>query len=319
TQAGSNWRVVRRLRITSSSASQRVRVSTSRSLGVSRAISNGGAPLGGLVVLVWRVRFTEQLRRARRRKGLDVLQLSCHLTSADLSLSYRLGHRLQLFFRLRQDIAEFSKLGLHGGQQFPHFTRTPLDRKRAEAHLQRTQRGRKIIGTGNGYAVFPLHEIGKTRSTDYLCVQPFGGDEQKCEVGCMWRADIFLVNGLRLELDAIFQRFPRILQTLRVSSILRREQALIVFGGKRGVDRQPHRFITAASRQSDRKFDALGRARQRRYVHRVLVRSQHLLQQRGELHFTPGAARFHIRQDALEIAHAGRQRLHLTEPLVYLL
>jgi len=37
----------------------------------------------------------------------------------------------------------------------------------------------------------------------------------------------------------------------------------------------------------------------------------------GQLHFAPGAARLHVGQHALQVTHAGRQRLHFAQPLVH--
>jgi hypothetical protein len=44
-----------------------------------------------------------------------------------------------------------------------------------------------------------------------------------------------------------------------------------------------------------------------------------LVEQRIELHLTPGATRLDVAQDALQVTDAGGQRLHLAKPAVHLL
>ena len=46
--------------------------------------------------------------------------------------------------------------------------------------------------------------------------------------------------------------------------------------------------------------------------------NQDLRQQRSELHLAPGAAPLHVAENALEIAHADGERLHLAQSLVHL-
>ena len=50
-----------------------------------------------------------------------------------------------------------------------------------------------------------------------------------------------------------------------------------------------------------------------------MLRRQHFGEQRGELDLAPGAARLDVGQNALQVADADRQRLHLAQPFVHLL
>src|SRR5713101_6425495 len=97
----------------SSSASQRSRAWASLVFEASSAIPipfSAGTPLGGSVVLFGNLLLAEQLCRFRRRKGLDVLQLSRHLARAHFRLTYRHGHRLKLIPGLRQHVSKLTEL-----------------------------------------------------------------------------------------------------------------------------------------------------------------------------------------------------------------
>ncbi|EXI76401.1 MAG: hypothetical protein AW07_00348 [Candidatus Accumulibacter sp. SK-11] len=52
---------------------------------------------------------------------------------------------------------------------------------------------------------------------------------------------------------------------------------------------------------------------------RILLARQQLIEQRAELHLTPGATGLDVAQHAFQITDAGGQRLHLAEPAVHLL
>jgi hypothetical protein len=47
-----------------------------------------------------------------------------------------------------------------------------------------------------------------------------------------------------------------------------------------------------------------------------LFRGQDIFEQRAELDLSPAAPRFHVRQHALQVAHAGGQISHIAQPLV---
>jgi hypothetical protein len=103
-------------------------------------------------------------------------------------------------------------------------------------------------------------------------------------------------------------------------AVLGVEQALVVVARELGVHRQPHRrAVGAAAGKADREVHALVAARLGLHLLRILLRGQHLLQQRLQLHLAEHAARLHVGQHALQVAHALRQRLHLAQPLVHLL
>ncbi len=51
----------------------------------------------------------------------------------------------------------------------------------------------------------------------------------------------------------------------------------------------------------------------------VLLGGQYLFQQRFQLHLAKHAARLHVGQQVLQVAHALRQRLHLAQAFVHLL
>ena len=114
-------------------------------------------------------------------------------------------------------------------------------------------------------------------------------------------------------------RLARLLDRRRVAALLRLDQALVVLDRELGVDRQPDHRAVALARQANGEIDALAAVRARRDIRRELVGRQHLLEQRGQLHLAPGAARLDVGQHALEVADAGRQRLHLAQAAMHLL
>ena len=74
-----------------------------------------------------------------------------------------------------------------------------------------------------------------------------------------------------------------------------------------------------AARQLDREFDVLTAAKFGGDILRVLLRCEDLLQQVGQLHFTPGAASLDVGQNFFQIAHAAGQTLHFSQALMNLL
>ena len=93
---------------------------------------------------------------------------------------------------------------------------------------------------------------------------------------------------------------------------------MIIFHRKFSIDGQPASLPGLAPRQLDRELDALLRAG-RADVFRKLIWREDLIEQRSELHFSPGAAGLDVGEDALEVAHAGRKALHFAQTLVDLL
>ncbi len=82
------------------------------------------------------------------------------------------------------------------------------------------------------------------------------------------------------------------------------------------VDGKPDRF-TAFDGQLDRELHALRAARLRGNVLGVLVGRENVPQNRTELDFAQDAARFHIREHTLEIAHPRGDVLHVAKTAIH--
>ena len=99
------------------------------------------------------------------------------------------------------------------------------------------------------------------------------------------------------------------------------DQPLVVLHRELGVDGQPH----DVARPARSRPGSVWRTRPARRCPACATLAsywlgrQHLLEQRAQLHLAPGAARLHVGQHLLEVADAGRQRLHLAQALVHLL
>ncbi|ABA49248.1 hypothetical protein BURPS1710b_2925 [Burkholderia pseudomallei 1710b] len=267
----------------------------------------------------------EQAVRGLARQRLDLLELAVHHARALFGRLDRARDRLELRFRAREHVAELAEFGLHRAEHLPDLARALLDRERAEPHLQTVQQRRQRRRAGHRHAIVALQQIGQAGAAQDLRVEPFGRQEQQRKIGRVRRRDVLFGDRARLRANPRLERARGLLDSRRVRAFLRVDQAFVVFTREFRVDRQPHRFRAARRafvvppRQPDRELDALAALRHRRDVLRVLIRRQHLLEQRLELHLTPGAARLHVRQHLLQVADARRERLHLAEPAVHLL
>ncbi len=76
-------------------------------------------------------------------------------------------------------------------------------------------------------------------------------------------------------------------------------------------------LLVVAAGEAHRIFDALQAVLLDLCIAQILVGRQELFEQHAELHLAPGAARLHIAEHALEVADAGRERLHLAEPRMH--
>ncbi len=132
----------------------------------------------------------------------------------------------------------------------------------------------------------------------------------------MRRRDIFGANVLggaaHPRLDAAQRRLGR----LQIAPLARLDQPVVVLNRVFRVERQPQRHLTVA-RQFDRELDPLIAARPHLDIARILVGGEDLLEDVAEGHLAPGSPRFDIAEDPLQIADAGRQRLHLADALMH--
>ena len=243
-----------------------------------------------------------------------------HDVAARLRLVQRVEYRLRLVLDARQHVAELAELGLDRAEHLPHLAGTLFERQRAKAHLQRIEDGEQSRRASQRNAVSalqPLHQVGPAQ---HFGIQPFGRQEEDREVGGVRRRDVLFLDGFRLQPDARFQGSTGQLCGHRVGALLRIEQALVVLVRKLGVDRQPQRIaFCSAAGQPDCEVHRVTAAWPRCNLCSVLVDGEHLLQQGPELRLAEDAARLHVSEQVLEVAHALRQRLHFTQSLVYLL
>ncbi len=152
-----------------------------------------------------------------------------------------------------------------------------------------------------------------------FCVKSFARQKQKRKVSGFRRIDILFANVLRAALQLRLQSLHRRLYRSDISLFLSRGQTLVVFHRKFRVDRQPHRRAVIITRQFNRELDALVRVIAHLHIFGELLRRQHFFEQNAELPFAPAAARFHVRQHALQSADVTRELLHGTQALVHLL
>ena len=182
-----------------------------------------------------------------------------------------------------------------------------------QAGEQRRERGRPA----DHDAKIPLERFRKTGAAQHFGEQTFRRQEHDPEVRRRGRAEILAGNFAALQADALHQREARGLGGGGVARLLRLDETLIFLVRKFRVDRQPHRrAIRIATRQADRELDALRAAFVGGEVAHELIGRQRLLQQIAKLHLAPGAARFHVAEDLLQVAHADGQRLHFAEAAV---
>ena len=134
----------------------------------------------------------------------------------------------------------------------------------------------------------------------------------------MRRGDIALADVPGLKPDARLELAGSLLGLRGIGTLLRIQQALVVFVGEFGVNRQPQRrAIVALAGQADGKVHRVAGLRMHWHLLGVLVGGKHLLQQSAQLGFAKHAAHFHVGEQALEVAHALRKRLHFAQATVH--
>ncbi|MNM67720.1 hypothetical protein D3C81_792580 [compost metagenome] len=135
----------------------------------------------------------------------------------------------------------------------------------------------------------------------------------------MRRHDVLLADRLGLHADRAFQLDALQAHALGITLFLRIEQALIVFARELGIDWQPdRRVVVATARQAHGDVDHLVAVRTHLHPARVLFLGEGLLEDVLQLHFPPAAAVLDVGQYPLQVAHAGRQLLHFTQPALHL-
>ncbi|MNI45270.1 hypothetical protein D3C73_996890 [compost metagenome] len=160
--------------------------------------------------------------------------------------------------------------------------------------------------------------VQQARAPQHFGVQAFGGQEHDGEVGGVRRRHVFAGDQPRLQFHRAAQRGAGGFHAIHVGGVLSVHQPFVFFLGKFGVDRQPHgRAAVAPSGQADGELDHRIATRHGLDVAGVLVGRHVVFNQAGQLHLAPGAARLHVGQHALQVAHARRQRLHLAQAFVH--
>ena len=150
-----------------------------------------------------------------------------------------------------------------------------------------------------------LQGFHQARAAQHLGIEPLGRQKQDGEIGGEGRLHVFLGNRLCLQADALLQRLSGGVCGHHVGARLGVEQALVIFVGKLGVNRQPERLAGfGLARQLDGKVHRVFAARARGHLDGVLIGHQHLFQQRGQLRLPEHPAGLDIGQQMLEIAHA---------------
>ena len=180
---------------------------------------------------------------------------------------------------------------------------------------------RKFVGPVERHAILALQRVGEARARHHLGVEAFGRHEQDREVGRVRRRDVVVADRLRLRAQEV-GRAPCAPRPPR-----RRRRA------------PAHPAAAASPRAGTWRRSAASTARRRRRgpAGGSRTRRARLLPGRvstfvayccgvstsassaAELHLAPHAARLHVGQHALQVADAGRERLHLAQAPVHLL
>ena len=152
--------------------------------------------------------------------------------------------------------------------------------------------------------------------TQDLCVESLGGQEHDREVGRTRGAQVLRADGLGLKSNGPREGIGRLLYVGDVSTLGGILKAHVVLLRELRVDGEPNaglRLVLGPG-EADGELDKLARVLLRLHVATELRGREDLLEQRAELDFGPRSARLHVRQDALEVADAGCEVLHLAEP-----
>ncbi len=259
---------------------------------------------------------TQQGLRLICGQRFHLLELARHGARTGFRLADGIARFVELFARFCQNVAEFGEFRFHRTEHFPHLGRALLQRQGAKTHVQAVEQGQQGGGPGEHHAVLALQRLHQARSAQRLGIQALGGQEQNAEIAGVRRGNVFALDGLGLVAQTEFKRLGGGLGGRFVSLLLRVEQALIVFAGEFGVDRQPDRAF-ALARQANGVFHPGVAAGHGFHIDAVLLGGEHLLDQAGKLNFAEHPARFHIGEHPLQIAHALRQGLHFAQATVH--
>ena len=133
----------------------------------------------------------------------------------------------------------------------------------------------------------------------------------------MRNLQILVPNILCFRLHGRHKIFPGFIQHNSVTRILRIQQSLIAIARKLRVNREPDKSGTVCW-NLDRIFYPVRRPRNCCHIILVLLRRQHIFQDRTELDFTHNTAGLYIGQNPLQIADTFGQRLHLAKAFIHL-
>ena len=130
--------------------------------------------------------------------------------------------------------------------------------------------------------------------------------------------EVLVVDVPGARLDADLERPRGRLDRLGVAALRGLDEPLVVLHRELRVDGEEHLPLAVLRPgQPHRELHPLAALPARRGVRDVLLRREHLLEERAELHLAPCPARLHVREDLLEVADAGREGLHLAEPALH--
>ena len=162
--------------------------------------------------------------------------------------------------------------------------------------------------------------LGESGTRHHLGVKALGRDEQDREVSGKGRRNVGIAYQLRLHAQEIGQRLARHVGRRCVGAFQRVLELLPLFERKLGVHRQPARpAVVTATRQPNGELHTLVAVGNGFDVGAVLLRGEDFGEQRRELDLAPHAARLDVGKDALQVADADRQRLHLAQATMHLL
>ena len=162
--------------------------------------------------------------------------------------------------------------------------------------------------------------VEEAGASQHFREKSFRRQKENSEIRGMRRIDIFVRDRFGRISDRGFERRGCGFHGDQIGCFGGNNQPLIIFTRKFRVDGQVDiRTIRIARRKPDREFDALRTVGCHSGIHDKLIRRQIIVQQHAELDFRPCAPRLDVGEDALEIADACCQLLHLAKPFMHML
>ena len=152
-------------------------------------------------------------------------------------------------------------------------------------------------------------------AVDRFGIQPFKGQEHHGKIGSVRRVDVLITDILGKQQNPRTENFRGLVHPGLFSGIIGVQQLLIGVAGELGVDGQ----IDAApilGGELDGVFHRVAAALFGDHIGFVLLRREDFLQNGAKLDFAQNTARLDVGEDFFQVAHAGSQRLHFTQPFI---